>query len=707
MKRLLALAGLMILCAGPVAADYLFIKIDLNKVNFGGGGEAGGAQPGQPGAQPGFQPGAQPGAQPGFQPGAQPGFQPPGGFGGFGGKGMKGKGGMGGFPPGGGLQPPGAPMGAIPMGAVPPGGVQPGEEGNFGGQASDVPPHYILAFVPLTSVRRNLPGFQPGVGWEIDHIWGRKGRFPFVPGLVEYTHVAKESVAKEFGKRYSKIVTDAKDVGGLYLAARWALEHGLHKDFHNSMAAFAKVDPNHFAVKNYLRLQTELKQPLASDDPATQTVLAGLKDEGFGLNLSEAGHYGILSKAASAVAGSAMKRRLTRFETAFDNFFYWFALQENVQQPALPKYRLYAVLVEDKEKFHGLHSEWSRQPMVTDAFTPRRDNLIVLSAKRLDETYTLFEKNVQALWAKGIVNRDELVTGVVWDKKDNKFDVLTGSALQTLALMQKSLDDDSERASISHEATRQLLLATGVLPRLVNVPDWIHSGMASYLDTPYGALYNGVGLPSWSQLVAFKHFRRAGKLGATPFDALLQTVTNKYFRDVARAEENQKDQLEKETQELKNANDMAHSTAWALVFYIIQNEEKGLQKLLKYTEELANLPRDLELDERALQACFARAFQLTDAKDPRRLDPSKGATFANAWFNKMLGVHLEVPDAERELTAYRFPPAAKKKSGTTTTPFGPPMGGFPGGANPNLLPGANPNAPPGAPPGGEKGPRGG
>src|SRR5262249_14401034 len=181
MKRFLALVGLMIVCTGPVAADYLFIKIDLNKVNFGGGGEGpGAAQPGvQPGVQPGFQPGAQPGVQPGFQPGAQPG-----GFPGFGGKGGKGKGAMGAFGGGAGLQPPAAPMGAVPMGAVPM-GVVPGE-GNGGAQASDTPPHYILAFVPLTSVKKNLPGFQPGVGWEIDHIWGRKGRFPFVPGLVEY-----------------------------------------------------------------------------------------------------------------------------------------------------------------------------------------------------------------------------------------------------------------------------------------------------------------------------------------------------------------------------------------------------------------------------------------------------------------------------------------------------------------------------------------
>src|SRR5207245_7160123 len=105
------------------------------------------------------------------------------------------------------------------------------------------------------------------------------------------------------------------------------------------------------------------------------------------------------------------------------------------------------------------------------------------------------------------------------------------------------------------------------------------------------------------------------------YDALVQTISNKYFRDVMRAEEDQKDRLEQDTQELKDAHDIAHCTAWSLVYYIIH--KKDTAKLMQYTQELANLPRDLELDERTLQACFARAFNLTDARDSRRLDTAQ------------------------------------------------------------------------------------
>src|SRR5438874_11352157 len=87
---------------------------------------------------------------------------------------------------------------------------------------------------------------------------------------------------------------------------------------------------------------------------------------------------------------------------------------------------------------------------------------------------------------------------------------------------------------------------------------------------------------------------------------------------------------EKKEKQLRDEQDIARGTAWALVYYLLQN--KKLPQLLQYTQELANLPRDLELDERALQACFAKAFGLADAKDPRRLDQRKAFEFASGWF---------------------------------------------------------------------------
>src|SRR5207253_405778 len=75
---------------------------------------------------------------------------------------------------------------------------------------------------------------------------------------------------------------------------------------------------------------------------------------------------------------------------------------------------------------------------------------------------------------------------------------------QTLALMQKAMEEESMRASVSHEAVRQLLAATGLIPRNVGAPEWIRFGLASFLETPQKAFYHSAGIQSWLYLRPFK-----------------------------------------------------------------------------------------------------------------------------------------------------------------------------------------------------------
>lgn len=729
MKRLLAFAALFVVCAGPVTADYLFIKIDLKKVTFSGsGGNAG--QPGMPQGMPGMPQGMPEvqGGQPGFQPKGFPGGMPGmmKGKGAFGGKGMLGgmpgagagfAGGMpggagfaGGMPAGGGFaggpaaggagMPAAGGMGGFaggPAGPMGPMGPASADMTNqFGGAQGEVDPdfssHIVVAIVELKNSIKAVPGSYNTI-YEADHYWGRKGRFP-LSDKIEYKPVFKQPNIKEYKKAYGKDLLDANDPSRLVQAATWALCHGLMKEFHNAMAILAKVDAKHPAAVNYARVQAELKKTPGGDDPATQGIVNDLKGEQYKVVTSEGGHYGLLTKSDGPQHQAALKRRLARFEEAFETFFYWFALQEGAPQPTVPNHRLYAVVVDAKEDFQRLHADWGSQPMVADGFTPRRNNLIIVAARRLDENFTTFDKNAQVLLGNVKIHRDDLVSGAVWDRPDAKGNIAAMSGIQVIALMQKALEEEGEKASISHEAARQLLYATGMLPRLVNVPEWAQFGVASFFDTPHGALYSGVGLPSWSNLVAFKYFRKSNKLG-TKSETLIRTISDRYFRDAAKFELEQKDVPEKDKKEkqLHDKQDIARGTAWALAYYLLH--EKKLPELARYTAELSNLPRDLELDEAALQACFARAFGLSDAKDPRRLDARKTSQFADAWFSFMDGVNLEVRDAEAILTDARYP--VVRRPAANTNPSGFPQG-FAPGVNPGFAPpGVNPGiVPPGA-----------
>ena len=95
--------------------------------------------------------------------------------------------------------------------------------------------------------------------------------------------------------------------------------------------------------------------------------------------------------------------------------------------------------------------------------------------------------------------------------------------------MQKAMDEESIRATISHEGVRQLTAAAGLLPRTVAAPEWVQFGMASFFETPHRALWSGTGALSWLHLHKFKTLAKDKKTGRAE-DVLLGVITDDYFR---------------------------------------------------------------------------------------------------------------------------------------------------------------------------------
>jgi hypothetical protein len=157
--------------------------------------------------------------------------------------------------------------------------------------------------------------------------------------------------------------------------------------------------------------------------------------------------------------------------------------------------------------------------------------------------------------------------------------------------------------------------------------------------------------------------------------------------------------------------EFARCTAWALVCYLADTGR--VNDLFSYGRELNQLPRDMDLSEQVLQACAARAFKLSDAKNAGRIDMAERAkVLANGWYDYILGLFLEVNGVENVLVTEREALAKARAAAAATPPTGPtgpgvgPGGpGFPGGPGGPGFPGG-PGRPggsgqggPGLPPG--------
>jgi len=637
MKRcFLAVAILLGPVVGLVCGDYVLIMIDLSKQDQGkqkGGGHNKGGPMGPDGGP----------------------------------MGPLGPGGPMGGPIG-----PGGPMGGMKggMGFAGFGGYQ----GGFQGGTEELPPSLAYAVVESKNppVRDNR---FPNTLF-IEHAWGKTS----IPaGLVGPT-IPIQSASKQFAADRAKVIKPGKklDPGSLVDLAEKALRYGLPDKFVEVMNKLVEVDPQDKVAKAFTAVRGQMKNRPTQDDPSATWLVDKLLQASYKAEVSSQGHYKLLTNSTDT---TEIKGRLARLERTYEGFYYWYVLKGT----ALPvaKQRLVAVLEADPKKFRELQDDTYKVPdRVADSFTPRRDNVAIFSARRLDETYALLDKINQNNWKTHGWTRDELLSGGGF-KKDPQVNMILPQQ-QTYALVQKAMEAENESASASHEGIRQLLSASGLLPRNVLAPEWLEFGMASFFETPrmggvqpYPALWQGVGMPNWKYYAGFKAQSKEEKLG-DPKTALLKVITDSSFRKAhdalrqARAHKEEQEQpalVAKAEKELETAR----TTAWALTYYLAR---KDMRKLDNYFQALNELPRDLELNDKVLQRCFFQAFGLTDAKDPSKVNETALTNFANDWFSTLEATVFPVPQYmeavyfhQKELKKAKEGPA----KGPPNTPPGSPI----------------------------------
>jgi hypothetical protein len=574
---------------------------------------------------------------------------------------------------------------------------QPGGFGNRGGQvqppvgnrakppANPVPEGdhlWVSAYLEIKG-KLELVKYTVNVA-KLDHQFGRGTYIPELrarpgdpPPFMRVTKITKESPAREFANAFKKL-KDAPSSKGLVKLALKAWSYGLLKEFHAAMDELKSVNAKHPAVTAYGQIQKQLKQPFGEEDPALKGYLDQLRSEGYRAVVSEQGHYTLYTNLPPLTANEALvKRRLQRLEETLEAFYYWFALQDKLPAPPMPRYRLLGLVVNDPDDFYMKHKNAGPVPILGDGFTPRRDNIMILSAKHLDEGYRLLEQKTQAWLRKITATQEEVLHGDIWKRMDVRgANAMPTAIIQTLVVVEKALADEAERATLSHEAVRQLLAASGLLPRQVAAPEWIQEGLASYFERPFGAVYGFGGLPSWSNLVAFKYYLGHG-LGKGR-EILNNVITDRYFemaRDAADTDPNNDKTADKERADWQRAR----ATSWALVYYLIAKGD--MDKLLGYANEIAQMPRDLDLDEHALEACFAKAFGMADANDRLNLNPGLIQSSADSWIEFMRRVDLELPDVERSSMA-----AFSRRNGAGPKTDGPAPKGPRGDTPPPPLP---------------------
>jgi hypothetical protein len=528
-------------------------------------------------------------------------------------------GGMSGMPPPGGMSggPPGG-RGMLGMGG---GGMM----GMMGGQPPEqnLTPLLAVAVVEVDSWKPYEPNplAQQKTGIiHAHHKYSPKTGSYILPITSDRKLTASllkcDTVHKRYLAQYNLAHPNGKATAlGLSELAEWALKHGLLDKFVEVMAELGKLDPKNESFVAFEQVQKDMAKEITKGD-ASDVWRAKVLD---GYKVEKSAHYALLHNLDSNKPPEVASR-LKRLEDTYRSFYYWFALKGKVMP--VPEQRLVAVLVKQAKDFKDQQRIFDSLPTVSDGFLARRDNLAVFSLERTDEASEALSHNTKSLWAQLRTDRDASLQTWPRDVKGLKLDLAPGVEMQTLALLERALEEDAEIASVTHEGTRQLLAATGMLPRNVAVPEWLQFGWASFLETPKGALWMTVGapnsslLPELNYLGNYKAADKAGKL-KDHTKALIDVVTDGDFREYAKNPKNEE------------ARGKARTMAWSLTFFLANS--RHLDGLRRYHDELKKLPRDLEFDGQTLLLAFARAFDCLDASNPNLVDKTRLGKLAQEW----------------------------------------------------------------------------
>jgi hypothetical protein len=446
--------------------------------------------------------------------------------------------------------------------------------------------------------------------YKVKHKWGETRLFiDNNDKEIQIVHVPIYTVAQQYAKEKTRLK-------GVDLAL-WALAHGLYDEVPKIMAELAQSEPKNPTLQVFQKVEAALAKEPKADDPSLKwrDKLGDFKDE-------RSKHYVLCYDGHRP---TQVQQRLARLENNLRGFYYWFALHGKALP--MPEKRLVAVLIDDKDSFISKHKEiFDDDELVADGFFDRRENIAVYSAYRLDPAYDALDKITGPLWKRMNYNASDLLKG----KSAPGVAANENAYAQTLTLLQKAMQDESELNSVSYEGTRQLLDAVGFMPKGIELPKWIDFGLASYFEVAKGSFWPGTGSQNQAYVAQFKIWQEDKKLDK-PADALLGVVTDKYFRRVAEAKNKE------------NSENKARTLAWSLVYFLAQ---KKLDGLVNYCAELRQLPRDLQLNEDVLALAFARGFKLCEAGNPDKIDQNKFNTLANEWFAFSTHTVLEVAEVK-------------------------------------------------------------
>jgi hypothetical protein len=270
------------------------------------------------------------------------------------------------------------------------------------------------------------------------------------------------------------------------------------------------------------------------------------------------------------------EQRIDLLERVYEAFIFKFYSQGVDLE--IPKERLKVVLFNEHEGYLAFATRLGPDMASTAGFYEHTTNTAVFFDQGSHKVFKMLkevDKELQAMV--------KVATGA------GKGDLVNSAkAIRLLVyLMRESQDVEV----VSHEATHQLAANTGLLPRHVMIPSWVHEGLATYFEAPNDASWAGFGAVNEQRLEFYKIFANASTSVNGLHVSSIDFIVGDQVFDYAGSH---------------GAVLNGYAQAWALTHFLM---ERHFDRFMLFYKKLGDMPPDTHLSAEVLNNIFNDVFK--------------------------------------------------------------------------------------------------
>jgi hypothetical protein len=381
------------------------------------------------------------------------------------------------------------------------------------------------------------------------------------------------SIPQQFRKRLAKAIANKK-AEEIMAAGEWGLHHGQLAGFYEAVDATLNVDPNFPEALRIRDLRVKMDVDLGSYEKQEKELRELVRRSSMKIAVSP--HFILLhdtpDKPAEKHKKPRAQERLDLLEQVYESFFLKFYSKGVALE--IPKERLKVCLFQnhrdyltfatrlspDLQSAAGFWDPANNTSVFYDSGTTERFKVLTRMAKEFQEAKKDAQK-IRGLGAADIVRLADTLTLMVEIDKENQ-----------------------DITVVSHEATHQLAGNTGLLPRWVMIPSWVHEGLASYFEAPGDAAWAGIGAVNEERISLYRILESDKEHSNIDF------IVGDQIFDYAASH---------------GAVLHGYGQAWALTHFLM---ERHFDKFMEFYRRLGEMPPDCTLTAPILTELFDEVF---------------------------------------------------------------------------------------------------